>query len=288
MAENRSLAIVLFLFAGVALVAMSAVVKHFAADLPVGQIIFWRSFTALPFILGYMALQGEFPHALRTKRFRAHGLRMVVAVGAMACSFGALAYLSVAMATAIGFLAPVVMMSLAAIFLGEKLSRLRIVASVVGLVGVAVVLYRAIVVPDEGALIGTMLALGFALLMAVARVVVKDLTRTERPSTVASYFAIGGAVLGALTAFGGWAPMEWHDMAILSLAGLFGATSHILATEALARAPLSVLAPIEYTELVWAAGLDLLVFQVMPEPLAWVGMAIITASGLIIWMDRRS
>lgn len=284
---DRSRAILLFLLAGVAIVAMSATVKHFSADLPVGQIMFWRCATALPVILAYMVLRRDFPSALRTRRLPAHGLRMVVAIGAMACSFGALAYISVALATAIGFLAPVLVLPLAAVFLGEPLSRQRVLATLLGLVGVAVVLLHAIRLPEKEALIGVALALGFAVLMAMARVVVKDLTRTERPATVAIYFALGGTAVGALTAFAGWAPLPLSAVPLLACAGLFGAFAHILAAEATVRAPISVLAPIEYSELLWAALIDLTLFGIVPGPLALLGMGIITLSGLLIWAEGR-
>lgn len=288
MQENRSLAILLFALAGVAIVAMSGVVRQLGSDLPVGQIIFWRSLTAVPVILLYMALRGEFPRALRTRRPAAHGLRVVLAVSAMACSFGALTYISVAMVTAIGFLAPVLVLPLAALFLNEHLSRLRIAATVLGLAGVGIVLLRAVALPEEGVLIGTLLALGFAVLMAIVRIVVKDLSRTERPATVATYFALGGTAAGAATAAFGWVPLPEGALWLLPLTGLFGALAHILSVEAIARAPISVLAPIEYSELIWAALIDLIVFATVPGPLALLGMAIITGSGILIWIDRRS
>lgn len=285
--SDARLAIVLFALSGMAIVAMSAVVKHVSGVVPVGQIMFWRSLSALPLILGYMVFRGEFPRALHSTRLRAHGLRMVVAVSAMACSFGALAHISLAMATAIGFLAPVLVLPLAALFLGETLTQRRIFATAVGFAGVLIILAHALTLPGKGALIGVALALGFAVFMAVARVVVKDLTRTERPSTVATYFAIGGTVVGALTAFAGWVPVPLATLGLLSCAGMFGACAHILSAEAVIRAPISVLAPIEYTQLLWAGLIDLMIFAAWPGIWGMIGMAVITLSGVIVWEENR-
>lgn len=287
MAENRPLAILLFVLAGAAIVAMSASVRFVSADLGTGQIMFWRSATSVPVILAYMIWRGSFPVAFKTQRLRAHGLRMGLAVSAMACSFGSLAYLPVALATAIGFLAPVLVLILAAAFLGEALSGVRVAATLLGLAGVAVVTAHALTLPGEGALVGVFLALGFAFLLAVARIVVKDLSRTERPETIAIFFAMGGTAVGALTAIMGWVPLATPTLGVLALAGLFGALAHILSAEAVSRAPISLLAPIEYTELIWAAGLDLVIFQTVPGPLALLGMGVITLSGLLVWWGRR-
>lgn len=288
MRENRPLAILLFLCAGLAIVGMSGIVRRYSPVMPTGQIMFWRSGMAMPVILAYMALRGEFPGGLRTRRVRAHTLRALLAMAAMACSFGSLAYISVAMSTAIGFLAPVLVLPMAALFLGERLTVMRVLATGLGAVGVALVVLRALSLPQEGAVFGTLLALGFAVLLAVARIVVKDLTRTERPATVAIYFALAGTSAGAITALWGWEPLSHEAMAMLSLAGVFGALAHICSAEALARAPISVLAPIEYSQLIWAAGIDYVVFATIPGGWAVLGMGIITASGLLVWIDRRS
>lgn len=287
MQERQIKAMGLFLLGGALIVAMSAIIRHFSAALPVGQIIFWRSSAALLPILAYMALRREFPAALRTGRPGRHLLRVTLALGAMACSFAALAHLSVALVTAIGFLAPVLTLPLAALLLGDRLTAPRLMATGLGLAGVAMMLWQALTLPGDGALLGVLLALGFALLMAVIRVVIKDLSRTERASTITIYFALAGTVAGALSGLWGWVPLAPADLALLALAGLIGGLAHICGAEAVAGAPLSVLMPLQYCELIWAALIDILIFATWPGLWGLAGMGIITMAGLLVWAERR-
>lgn len=287
MTQNKLMtAILLRLLAAFLITAMSASVRGASAHAPVGQIIFWRSSVALVPIVIYMIIRREFPHALRTRYPRMQALRAGVGVTAMALAFFALSKLPVAVVEALGFLAPIIVLPLAAIMLGERLLRATVAATVLGLCGVMAVSWHAMSLPHEGVLIGLAAGLGFAVLAAVARVLVKQLTGIERASTIAFYFAAAGTVAGLATLPWGWAPMEFETARWLILAGVLGGCAHIAATEALLRAPVSVMGPFEYSGLIWAAGFDFVLFGMLPGPWAWIGMGLITMGGVLIVADR--
>ena len=116
--------------------AMSAAVRVTADTVPLGQLIFWRSFLALFPICLYMVWRREFPSALRTKHPRLHVTRSLLGIFAMAMFFTALAYLPLANAQALGYLAPILVLPLAAFLLKEKLTAHIFGAVFLGFTGV--------------------------------------------------------------------------------------------------------------------------------------------------------
>lgn len=270
--------------------AMSATVHGLAQTVPVGQIIFWRSFVALIPILIYMAWIGQFPAALRTKRPRSHLARGAVGGLAMGLSFLSLSYLPVANATALGFLGPLISVPFAAVLLKEKLSGRIVLAACLGFAGVMIMLARTLVRPDMGQdqLIGIAAGLGFAATMGLTRVQIRSLTYTEGAVTIVFYFSVIAALFGAVSSVFGWVEMSGEVFGYLVLAGFLGGAAQILATEAAARVPVSQLAPFDYTGMIWALGFDAVLFQVFPGFASLVGMAAIVAAGIITVMTPRS
>lgn len=262
--------------------AMSAIIHAIGDDIEIGQIIFWRSALAIIPILGYMALQGNFPNGLKTAHPRMHLTRGLFGVVTMAASFISLIYLPVANAQALSFLAPVLTLPLAAIMLKEKLSPAIIVSVLLGFAGVMLILLNAFEMPGEGAMIGVAAGLTYALLVAFLRVYVKAMTKTEGTATIAFYFAFCGAGVGLATIFFGWTMPDMRLWLMLCGAGLLGGLAHIAATEAVRLAPVSVVAPFDFTGLIWAAGFDVILFHHFPAPIAIMGMLAITAAALIV------
>ena len=262
--------------------AMSAVVRQLAGTIPIGQIVFWRSFAALVPILVYMALCGDLPAALTTRHPRLHLIRSGLGVLAMALSFLSLRYLPVANAQALAFLAPVFSLPLATALGGERLTHTVIGATILGLLGVLFMIGDSLATPARGALIGVLAGLGFALVQAFVRVHVRSMTRFERPATIAFSFAIAGSLAGIATLPLGWVQPEAATFMLLIAAGFLGGAAHVSATEALACAQVSTLAPLEYTGLLWALGFDFILFGHAPTWAALAGATAILAAALIV------
>lgn len=268
--------------------AMSAAVHAVADEVPVGQVIFWRSAVALLPICLWAAYRGGFPAALRTNRPGAHLTRSLFGALSMALSFLSLAYLPVATAQGLAYLAPILTLPFAALMLGERLKPGTILPVLLGLAGTGFILGAALRMPGDGALIGVAAALGYALTMAFVRVHIKAMTSTETSAAIAFYFALTCAGVGLLTLPLGWVTPGTETLALLILAGLLGGIGHIVATEAVARAPISTIAAFDYTGLVWALGFDILIFGLWPHGGEIAGAALIAAAALWVTLPARS
>ena len=262
--------------------AMSAAVHGAAESVPVGQIMFWRSALALVPICLYMHWLGEFPSGLTTRHPGLHVTRSVFGAFSMAMSFLSLAYLPVANAQALAYLAPVLVLPVAAWMLKERLTGTVFIAVFFGFSGVILLLWEAFELPGESAWIGVAAGFGYALTMAYVQVHTKRMTLTERSSTIAFYFATVAAVIGLATMPFGWVDLDIRLFGWLALAGMLGGIGHVVSNEAVARAPVSTLAPFDFTGMIWALGFDLLLFSIMPGVFGLLGVVAITAAALIV------
>lgn len=268
---------------------MSLFVRLASLDAPVGQIVFWRSAVALLPIVLYMLWRREFPAALHTKRPLGHLKRSLYGCAAMFLSFLSLAHLPLALATALGFLAPLLTIPVAVALLKERPGAVVVGAAVGGFAGVGLMLQPAFSAPalEAGTLIGVAAGVAMAVVTALAKVQIKTLTATEPASTIAFYFAVVCTIGGLLTLPFGWTSPSGEALLWLIGAGLAGGLAHICMTEALARAPASALAPFEYTAMLWALAFDALIFGLLPAPIGLAGAAlVVAASAVVAFADR--
>ncbi len=270
------------------MVAMSACVHVAAKDLPLGQVMFWRSGIALIAILLYMAWCRDLPHALFTKRPFGHVTRGVFGAFSMLCSFASLAYLPVATAQALAYLAPILTLPLAAWSLGEKISGRAVFAVALGMAGVLTILWNALHLPGEGAIIGVVAGLAYAVTMAFVRVHIKALTATERSATISFYFAVVCTVIGLASWPLGWSSINATLIWPLLGAGVLGGLGHIVSAEAVARSSVGNLAVYDYTGIVWALLFDVVLFSALPNIWGITGMALIVGAALLPVIPRRS
>jgi len=263
---------------------MSLSVRLASVEAPVGQIVFWRSAVALVPILVYLAWRGQLRHGLRTERPLGHVKRSLYGCAAMFFSFLSIVHLPLALATALSFLAPLIVVPLAIATLGERPGIVVVAATLLGLLGVGLMLWPAMVGPElaVGTLIGVGAGLACAATTALAKTEIKRLTATEAPAAIAFYFAVVCAACGLATLPFGWADVSHTALLALIASGLFGGFAHIAMTEAVARAPVSTLAPFEYTAMIWAILFDLAVFALWPElpSLSGALLIVIAAAGV--------
>lgn len=270
------------LFTTFLITAMAACIHAVSSSVELGQIIFYRSAFALVPICLYMLIRNEWPSALRTRRPGLHVTRSLLGAFSMGLSFISLTYLPVANAQSLSFLAPVLSLPLAALLLGEHLPRSVVLATIIGFGGVIILLWDALQSPSTDALVGVFAGLFFALTMSFVRVHTKTMTATESSSTIAFYFALVASLVGLATLPFGWSVLTNADWALLTLAGLIGGIGHIASNEAVARAPVSTLAPYDFTGLIWALGFDILLFTAWPSTTSLLGAAIITGAALLV------
>jgi drug/metabolite transporter (DMT)-like permease len=277
------------LFAG-----MSALVRLVSETVPVGQVVFFRSAFAIVPVLAIYAWRGHLTSAVRTARPFGHVTRGIIGVAGMFLSFGALARLPLAEVTAIGFAAPLITVALAALILKERVRIYRWSAVGVGFVGVMVMLSPHLNLANMGggrgptATIGAVLALLAAITTAASTIQTRRLTGSETNSAIVFYFSLISAIGGLVTLPFGWASPSLPILVALIAIGTLGGLAHLLMTESFRLAPASVVAPFDYTSILWTMILGYLMFSEIPASVVFVGAAIVTAAGLfVIWRERQ-
>jgi drug/metabolite transporter (DMT)-like permease len=294
-------AIILKVASALLFAIMSALVRHLGERYPVGQIVFFRSaFAILPVMLIF-ALRRELAAAVRTSRPLGHVGRGAISIGGMFCNFSALARLPIVDATAISFAAPLFTVAMAAIFLRERVRFYRWSAVIVGFAGILVMLGPHFDLGAHANAAATTLGFGFAVTGAFcnagAVVQTRRLTQTETTSSIVFYFSLVCALAGLATwplgrSLAGWG-LDWlepttAEFAALVTVGLCGGLAHILLTESYRWAPASLVAPFDYTSMVWAFLLGYFFFGELPTVYVFIGAAIIAAAGLfVIWRERQ-
>jgi drug/metabolite transporter (DMT)-like permease len=285
--------ILLKLISALMFAVMAALVRSLGAEIPVGQVVFFRAaFAIVPVVVIY-ALRNELKAAAHTKRLSGHVGRGMIGLIGMFCNFASLARLPLAEATAISFAGPLITVALAAIMLKERVRIYRWSAVCVGFLGVLVMLAPHF---DVGRLagstsaqtLGAMLALTGAACNAGAVIQTRRLTDTETTSSIVFYFSLICAVGGLLTLPFGWAmPTTWQFGALIAV-GVIGGLAHLILTESYRYAPASVVAPFDYTTILFAFLLGYFMFGEVPTAIVVVGAAIVVAAGLfVLWRERQ-
>ena len=256
---------------------MDALVKDLGTRYPTMQLMFFRSlFAFVPILL--LILHGGSLRALRVHSIGGHILRSLVGVGAMFCFFYAYVRMPLADVVAISFAAPVFVVALSVPLLGEKVGPRRWAAVLVGFVGVLVMIQ-----PDASLLSSVALVpLIGTLFFALAMIVLRKLGRTETSASVAFTFTLACTVISGLALPFVWIAPDLPDLLALIAVGLLGGVGQILMTAAFKHGDVAVIAPFEYTSMIWATLLGFVFWGEVPGLNIWIGVAIVMASGLFI------
>lgn len=273
---------------------MAAFVRYVSDVTPLGQVVFCRSFFAIIPVVIIYAWRGELAAAFRTARPFGHLTRGMISVAGMFFNFAALARLPIVDVTTISFASPLITVALSAWILKERVRVYRWTAVGVGFVGVIVMLWphldvaRYTTAGNATATVGAVLALLSAFTNAGSVVQTRRLTDTEMTSSIVLYFSLFCALGGLLTLPFGWIVPNLPQMGALIGLGVFGGLSHILLTESYRHAPASLVAPLDYTALLWAFIIGYWFFDELPTGTVYVGSAIVAGSGLyVIWRERQ-
>lgn len=286
LSSNRSLyGMMVRLFAAVCVTAMFACVKIASSrGVHVLESVFYRQLMGMVLLIP-VALAGPGIAALKTSRPWTHATRMAVGMVAMSFNFLSFALLPIAEATAIGFMVPIVATLLSIVLLSEAVGVHRWAAIAVGLAGVLIV-----VQPGSGhiPLTGAIVGLAGVAMTAWVSIIIRKLGQTESPVTTMFWFSLSSmAPLGIAMAFVG----QMHDLTtwgIIALLGVFGAAAQLAITSSLRLAPVSVVLPMDYSSLIWAALVGYLIWDSWPVPATWIGAPLIIGSGLYIaWREHR-
>jgi drug/metabolite transporter (DMT)-like permease len=255
---------------------MNIAIRIVSGELDPLEIAFFRNLFALAFMLPWLARAGL--AGLSTRRPGAHLWRAAVGMLAMVCWFYSIALLPLAEAVALNFTVPLFATAGAALFLGEVVRARRWSATLLGFLGVLVILR-----PGFAALSPLMaLPVLAAAFMAIATLIVKSLSRSDSPAAIVVYMNLILTPLSLVPALFVWRWPSWTALALLVLIGLLAALAHIALTRAYTKADASAVMPFDYARLPFVAGLAFLVFGQIPDLWTWLGAAIIAGSAIYI------
>ena len=283
--QNRLLGIGLRVGATISFGIMAATIKlGHQADIPLVELAFYRFAFGLPPLLAWIAVTRNFG-AWRTSRPGAHVARGILGFAAMTLGFGALAYLPLAEASTIGFVAPLFSVILSALILREPVGRYRWSAVAAGFIGVLIVMQPS----------GTdlpPLGLGMALLatlgVAGVTITIRQMSGTESTPTIVLWFTgFSMFVSGLLMPFFATAH-DTGEWLLLIVIGLAGGAGQLFLTSSLRFAPVSVVVPFDYIQLHWAVLLGWAIWDTHPPASTWAGAAIIIGSGVFtVYREHR-
>lgn len=274
-------------------VMMQTCIKGAGADVPAGQITFYRSAFALIPIIAYLAWRRDLRTAAKTDRPFGHLKRGFFGILSMAFGFYGLVHLPLPEAIAIGYASPLMAVVFAALILGEKVRVYRWSAVVAGMLGVLIVSWPKLTLFQQGGLqstqaLGAAAVLLAAVLSGLAMVQVRQLVQTEKTPTIVFYFSLSGALFSLLSLPFGWAAPTGEQAMLLIASGIFGGIAQIFLTESYRHADVSAVAPFEYTSFLLGIAIAFVVFNDVPTLPMIVGTAITMSAGIfIVYREHR-
>lgn len=296
--QNRpGTAITLRLISIFLFMVMAALVKSASDTVSAGQAVFFRSFFAFPIILIWLWQQHDLRDGLKTRNPMGHLWRGLIGTSAMGLTFGGLGLLPLPEVTAIGYATPLFTVLLAALLLGERVRIFRLSAVALGLVGVMIVLAPRLGSMSLGAAgtVGALMVLASSMLRGLVQIHIRRLVQTEKTAAIVFYFALTATCLSFLTLpLGLWIePLRWvrpdtGAAAALIGAGLVGGTAQILVTASFRFGGPSMLAPFDYSSMIFASLIGYVAFAEVPTKEIVIGASLVIAGGiLIIWRERQ-
>jgi len=282
--SDRPLAGIGFFIAGALFLSvMDGVAKWLlSGDISVIQIVTYRG------IIGFTAFLIALPfcgglNAIKTTRLKWHAVRAVFGCVAVVAFFEGLRHLSMAQSVTLFFGSAFMMTAISAIFLGERVGLHRWSAIVIGFIGVVIVTR-----PGDAFQLASLLPITASIGYAIFAVMGRWLGKTEGTFTMVFYYNAGLTILMASALPFVWAPVGFDVFKGIGVIAALALLGQLTLNHSYRLAPISVVAPYEYTALVWAVIIDYFIFDTMPTLMTMVGASIIVASGIyIVFRESR-
>jgi drug/metabolite transporter (DMT)-like permease len=263
---------------------MDALLKGLSTRYGALQIASLRCFSSLV-CLGPVLLWQRSLRQLRIRRPMWHLLRAALGVAMLTCFLYGVRRLTLSQTYSLYLTAPLMMTALSVPIFRERVRARRWLLILFGLSGVLVILqpWRGGAFPLLPASAVVLATLCYSL----SALLVRSLGRSHSPLTLVFwYLLLVGTGAGALSA-SQWLPIQTQDWALLAAVGVTGTLAQLWITEAFSSAPPSVVAPFEYTALIWAFAIDRIVWAASPSLTLLAGAAIVVGSGIVIIEEER-
>lgn len=284
--QNIMRGILLMLGAVFLFASMDATAKWLSLKYPVPMLV-WARYLVHCLLMLVFLLPSHGRRLWYSPRPGLQIVRALMLLGVTGFVMAAFRLLPLTVATAIIFLAPLMVGLLAGPLLKEKVGPIQAAALALGLLGVVLIARPGGEVP----LLGVIFAGIGALCYTAYQLMTRMLAPYESSVTMLFYTALIGTVVTTLLLQ--WIWTEIHpgglDLFLICTLGVLGGSGHYLLIRAFRIAPATALAPFLYAQMAWAGLLDLIVFQHVPDGPTWAGIALIVAAGLgvVLWERRH-
>lgn len=255
--------------------------KWLVVDYAVGQLLLLRSIAAMVVLAPAIWRAGP-RRLLLVDQPLLHGVRVLLIAGEVAAFYWSVRYLPLADVTAIYMACPLFVTALSVPLLGEAVGPRRWAAVAVGFAGVLLILQPSSATFSLPAIVALTGSLLFALIMVVTRQL-----RAASGLTLITWQTGGLILAGAATVPFAWTPPGAIDFMLLASLGIVATIAHMCVNRSLREAPAAVVVPFQYTMIIWAVILGMLVFGDRPTPAVMAGAALIIASGLYVFARER-
>lgn len=276
--------IVLMLLAMGTLALMDASMKELVARYSPLQVAALRGLVSLPFVIAWAYWRHRGFATLVRIRWRWHVGRGVLAIVMLTAFIYGIGDMPLSEAYTLFFISPILVTALSVPLLKESVDARRWAAILVGFGGVLIVLRPGFVTMSQA----TIAVLVSMVCYALNAIVVRMLGRSDSTAAMSFWFMVTVAAGAGLLALPDWQPVRVADTGLLVALGVTGALGQVFITEAFKSAPVSVIAPFEYSSLFWGLGLDLLFWGELPAPIVFAGAAVIVGSGLYLIHRERT
>ncbi|MDX1485934.1 MAG: DMT family transporter [Alphaproteobacteria bacterium] len=267
---------------GVLLIIMASLVKQLGQNLPALQVLFIRSLAGLLVILPLIWRLGF--SILKTQRPVLHMTRGFVGFLGNVCFFFALINMAIADTVTIQFSRPLIMVVIAAIFLGEVVGWRRAIATVVGFAGIMMITRPF----GEGFEPWALAALGGAIFGTLVVVCVKILSRTESTPVIMFYYAFYTTLFSMIPALFVWQEPSAAEWGLLFLTGALSILGQGLFTHGIGLGETSFVMPFDYLRIVYSFLLGIVWFAEVPGFWSIAGAAVIVATSLYLARIERN
>lgn len=264
---------------------MDAFLKMLVQHYPPMQVSALRGLTATPFVLLSLLWQQRWD-AVWPVRLHWHVLRAGIGVLMLAMFIYGVKSLSLTNAYAIFFVSPLLITAFSVPLLKEKVEWQRWLAIVIGFLGVLIMLK-----PSGSGMfsLGAIAVLAAAVCYALSAILTRIIGRTDGTAAMMFWFTVLLSVGATLLALPNWRAINWTHWPWFLGVGITGAIGQYFITEAFRRAPAGVVAPFEYSAIIWGVLLDVLIWQVVPQANMLAGAGVVIGCGLyIIWREQRA
>lgn len=261
-----------------AFAVMDATMKELTQSYPPLQVSCLRGLTSIPFFLVGVAAIGEW-RTLIPVRWRDHLVRGVLAIAMLWTFVYAVSSLALGTAYGIFLCSPLLITALSAFVLGDHVGKHRWVAVGCGMIGVFVILRPT---GDGLVTLAGFAAFASALCYAISAVMIRRLARTDSTLSIGMSFMVMVSVGTGIAAWPHWVPIVGDHWPLLLLMGFTGALGQYLIIHAFRCAPPAVVAPFEYTALLWGIALDWILWSTVPSTRVLTGAGVVIVSGLYV------